>query len=184
METNHSISDKVRLARNLRIARISKGLSQKEAAKKIGRSRQTLGAWEREDEDAPMPGEDDLSLLEDLYGRHRVDLRYGSLWEPRSYAPATRQVRDGGELAVAIERIRTAAADATMRIRHLGEAERRSVRGELAKEIQRGIQIVGADPKKLELLSREVAAAITQQSEELLEQANQRITPNQASEKA
>jgi DNA-binding XRE family transcriptional regulator len=71
------VSDKLRLAKNLRMARVAAGLTQTAVAELVGKSRQTLNAWEREDEDAPMPDEWVLGILAAAYSTTPSALRYG-----------------------------------------------------------------------------------------------------------
>jgi transcriptional regulator with XRE-family HTH domain len=73
------MTSKTRLARNLRIARVAKGLNQMLAAEQLGVSRQTLNAWEREDEAAPKPDETTLDRIARVYGVQVATLRYGSV---------------------------------------------------------------------------------------------------------
>lgn len=70
------VSDKLRLAKNLRLARVGAGLSQIEVAKLVEKSRQTVSAWEREDETAASPDDADLEVLAKAYGTTRSALRY------------------------------------------------------------------------------------------------------------
>jgi transcriptional regulator with XRE-family HTH domain len=71
------VAPRIRLARNLRAAREAVGLSQTEAAKALGISRQTMNSWERERETAPSPGEGELEDLAHLYRTDVATLRYG-----------------------------------------------------------------------------------------------------------
>lgn len=73
-----TVSDKNRLAKNLRLARVAAGLTQIDAAKLVGKSRQTINSWEREAEDAASPDDSDLQTLADAYGTTRAELRYGA----------------------------------------------------------------------------------------------------------
>jgi transcriptional regulator with XRE-family HTH domain len=50
---------------NLKTARVSKGLTQPEAAKMIGISRDTLGSWER---GKTFPSVPQIKLIEKVYG--------------------------------------------------------------------------------------------------------------------
>src|SRR3954465_2045301 len=81
------LSDKTQLSRNLRLARVGAKLTQTEVAAAVGKSRQTINAWEREEDGAPTPDETELAKLADLYGRSVRDLRYadlgGVISEPR-----------------------------------------------------------------------------------------------------
>lgn len=73
------MSDKMRLARNLRMARVAARMTQIAAASLVGKSRQTINAWEREDEDSASPDDGDLDLLASAYGTTRAALRYGEI---------------------------------------------------------------------------------------------------------
>ena len=72
-----TVSDKFRLAKNLRLARVAKGLTQIQAAALVQKSRQTVNSWEREDESAASPDDADLDVLAEAYGVTRATLRYG-----------------------------------------------------------------------------------------------------------
>src|SRR4051812_38445802 len=71
-----AVSDKIRLAKNLRLARVRAGLTQIEAAALVGKSRQTINSWEREDENAASPDDVSLDVLAKAYGTDRQTLRY------------------------------------------------------------------------------------------------------------
>lgn len=59
------------------MARVAAGLSQIQAAKLVGKSRQTVNSWEREDENAASPDDADLDILAEAYDTTRAALRYG-----------------------------------------------------------------------------------------------------------
>lgn len=72
------LSDRDRLARNLKEAREAKGISQSEAAVAVGKSRGTIANWEQiGGEFEPRSAE--LAILAKLYGIGAKDLRFAEL---------------------------------------------------------------------------------------------------------
>lgn len=69
---------KARLAKNLRAARVRADLGQQTVAERLGVSRQTLSAWEREDGRAAWPDEDAIEAMATMYGMTPAALRYGT----------------------------------------------------------------------------------------------------------
>lgn len=76
-----SLSDRARLARNLRIAREAARVSQTDAGKAVGKTRGTIVNWENPARPAE-PDSDEVAILATLYGLTSRDLRFGELAIP------------------------------------------------------------------------------------------------------
>lgn len=76
-----SLSDRARLARNLRIARLAAGISQTAAGEAVGKTRGTIVNWENP-ENAAEPDSDEVATLATLYRLSAMDLRFANLVRP------------------------------------------------------------------------------------------------------
>lgn len=76
------------------MARVAAGKSVQQAAAKVGKSRQAYSAWERLDENAPVPDDADLEKLAPYFGIPLAQLQSGE-WITR-YVPGDEEVAVAG----------------------------------------------------------------------------------------